>query len=144
MGFNVNITDNYQPQMATSISTVEKKQEDKTSDIVTEEKDGDSVSISEEGKSKLNQMNAQKSEEKDDSSPIEKMIKELQKKIQQLKKEIDDLKQSDTPDDQKKEQVAAKENQLAMLQSQLSEAITQKQKGEETALRAKGFKNSLT
>ncbi|SDL13971.1 hypothetical protein SAMN05660337_2228 [Maridesulfovibrio ferrireducens] len=144
MGFNVNITGNYQPQLATSISPVDKKQDDKTSDTVAEEKDGDSVNISEEGKSKLDQMNAQKSEEKDDSSPIEKMIKELQKKIQQLKKEIDELKQSDTPDDQKKEQISAKENQMAMLQSQLSEAITQKQKGEESALHAKGFKNSLT
>lgn len=114
--------------------------------------DGDTVSISEEGKAKAAAMTASKLTDSEDTeeSSTESTLDALKKMIEQLKKEIEELEEKDIPEEQKEERLAALKNQLMQVQLEYAQALKEKSGSSGTTLlsglgsSAEGFANSLT
>lgn len=139
-----------------NVANVDKDEEnlpDKSS--LTVSKDGDTVDISAEAKSLLQQAQSEKTDQakagasgssgSEETSKEDEMIEKLKEQIEKLKEEIAKLKQDP---EKNKDQISAKENELMQLQGQLTTLLKQQAENSGTSMgggtRAEGFKSSLT
>ncbi|GEM_PF-3711540 len=146
MSFDFRVGNNQQAYAASTAQT--SAAEAKTTQLTMGKSDeGDTVSISQQGKDKLAAMQSGSENEKssENSYSIEQQIEKIQEKIKKLKEEIENLRKEP---EKNKDQIAAKQNQLMQYQGQLVELQNQQNKANETSgaggTRANGMSNSLT
>ncbi|EGB15285.1 hypothetical protein DND132_2080 [Pseudodesulfovibrio mercurii] len=115
-------------------------------DAVTPEQ-GDTVTISEEGRALIAMESLGKSDdESDQETDMDQTIDSLKDRIQKLEEEIKALEDGDLPEDRKQTQIQEKENMLMDLRDQLLKAQQTKLKADGMAegggTRANGFGNT--
>jgi len=150
MSFNFRVGAEAQPYAAAPArnTAVEEPQNETTRLTIAKSGDGDTVSISEQGKEKLAAMKSDSSETKKSSGTtdsIDEQIEKVKEQIEKIQKEIEELQKEPKKN---KDQIAAKQNELMQYQGQLVELQDQKNKASGTSAkggtRAEGMSNSLT
>ncbi|WP_319779818.1 hypothetical protein [Maridesulfovibrio sp.] len=154
MSFNFRIGADAQQSYAVSTAQTNALQEtenEKTRLTMGQDKTGDTISISQQGKDKLAAMQAgsQSSESTDSSSDpssnIDQQIEKVKEQIEKVKEEIEELQKDP---EKNKDQISAKQNELMQLQGQIVELQEQQNKASGTSskggTRAEGMGNSLT
>lgn len=129
-------------------------QPQRTSANISARMEGDTVSISEEGRSMAvaqaqGQTAAAAGSEEDSSSMQDQLIERIRKQIQKLQEEIKALQNDMTlSDEEKAKQLQMKQSELTQLQTQLQKAQEEQLKAQGLSLgggtRAQGFGNSLS
>ncbi|NDV27381.1 hypothetical protein [Desulfovibrio sp. JC010] len=155
MSFDFRIGADAQQSYATSTAqtaAAEKTEITSTRLTMGNKDDGDTVTISQQGKELATSLKSgtgatDKSSETDSesSSSIEQQIEKVKEQIEKIKEEIEKLQKDP---EKNKDQIAAKQNELLQYQGQLTELQSQLNKANGTSgsggTRAEGMKNSLT
>lgn len=126
-------------------AATEKTEEEAALEIKTPEQ-GDTVTISEEGRALVALSKSGESEESDEEKDMDQTIETLKDRIEALEKEIKELEDGDLPEEKKLSQVQQKEMMLMELRDQLLKAQQTKLKADGMAdgggTRANGFGNT--
>jgi len=103
---------------------------------------GDSVTISEEGRQKAAKLTTKAGTSSEDST--EAAIARIKEQIEKVKEQIEKLKDSDLPEKQKQQQTLMLQNQLVQLNDELAKLQQQSGGSVTGGTKAEGFANSLT
>lgn len=126
-------------------AATEKTEEETALEIKTPEQ-GDTVTISEEGRALVALSKSGESEESDEEKDMDQTIETLKDRIEALENEIKELEDGDLPEDKKLSQIQQKEVMLMDLRDQLLKAQQTKLKADGMAdgggTRANGFGNT--
>lgn len=126
-------------------AATEKTEEETALEIKSPEQ-GDTVTISEEGRALVALSKSGESEESDEEKDMDQTIETLKDRIEALEKEIKELEDGDLPEEKKLSQVQQKEMMLMELRDQLLKAQQTKLKVDGMAdgggTRANGFGNT--
>lgn len=147
MGFDFRIGGDQQAYAAptTQTAAAEGVENETTRLTMGKSKDGDTVSISKQGKDKLAAMQAGSEEDSEQTSSIDQQIEKIKEQIDKIKEEIAELQKNP---EKNKDQIVSKQSQLMQYQGQLTELQNQKNKANGASAkggtRAEGMGKSLT